>query len=318
MMSKNKKGYHSFQWEDLYLKPYKATKRYIAISLGVLGTALALSFIFTLIAIYVFPSKVEQNKANELNQLTQIYKEVQENQKQIENLLDSINKKNAIISKNIFNTEFAEDNTENERYQKLKQAEDLQDLLDIISDDINIIEQKSNLQYYYYTFLYRYLPNNLDKFQNFPIRMPLDSTYEIASGFGERIHPILKNKFSHTGIDFTAPIRTAVYATANGVVRNPDPTMFGYGETIIIDHGNSISSVYAHLLEKKVTAGRRVSAGELIGYVGNTGIAFGVHLHYEIRIKNKPVDPIQFIINVDPKTYYHYYQEAKVFNQALS
>ena len=317
-MTKNKKGYHSFQWEDLYLKPYKATKRYINIALGVLGTALALSFIFTLIAIYIFPSKKEQEEAKELNQIIQIYKEVQENQKQIEILLDSINKKNAIINKNIFNTEFVEENTENDRYKKLKNANTLQDLLDIISDDIKIIEQKSNIQYYYYSFLFHYLPKNLENLSKFPIRMPLDSAYKIASGFGDRIHPILKNKFLHTGIDFAAPVRTPVYATANGIVRNPDPTMFGYGETIIIDHGNNISSVYAHLLEKKVSTGRRVSAGELIGYVGNTGIAFGVHLHYEIRIKNKPVDPILFIINVDPQTYYHYYQEAKVFNQALS
>ncbi|HPM39529.1 MAG TPA: peptidoglycan DD-metalloendopeptidase family protein [Bacteroidales bacterium] len=317
-MTKNKKGYHSFQWEDLYLKPYKATKRYIIIALGVLGTALALSFIFTLIAIYIFPSKIEQKKANELNQLITIYQEAQENQKQIENLLDSINEKNAIISKNIFNTELTEESTENDRYKKLKDANNLQDLLDIISADIKIIEQKSNIQSYYYSFLYHYLPKNLEKFNNFPIRMPLDSTYEIASGFGERIHPILKNKFLHTGIDFAAPVRTPVYATANGIVRNPDPTMFGYGETIIIDHGNNISSLYAHLLEKKVSAGRRVSAGDLIGYVGNTGIAFGVHLHYEIRIKNKPVDPIKFIININPQTYYHYYQQAKVYNQALS
>ncbi|MGB4665010.1 MAG: hypothetical protein WBH72_01680, partial [Bacteroidales bacterium] len=78
-MTKNKKEYHSFQWEDLYLKPYKATKRYITIALGVLGTALALSFIFTLIAIYIFPSKKEQEEAKELNQIIQIYKEVQEN-----------------------------------------------------------------------------------------------------------------------------------------------------------------------------------------------------------------------------------------------
>jgi len=85
-MTKNKKGYHSFQWEDLYMKPYKTTKRYIIIALGVLGTALALSFIFTLIAIYIFPSKIEQKKANELNQLITIYQEAQENQKQIENL----------------------------------------------------------------------------------------------------------------------------------------------------------------------------------------------------------------------------------------
>lgn len=317
-MTKNKKGYHSFQWEDLYLKPYKATKRYIILALGVLGTALALGFIFTLIAIYVFPSKVEQNKANELNELTQIYNKVQENQIIIENLLDSINQKNKIISKNIFNTEYIDNEVENERYKKLKNAEDLQDLLEIISNDIKIIEQKSNLQYYYYTFLYRYLPENLDEIQKFPIRLPLDDKYEIASGFGERIHPILKNKFFHTGIDFAAPIRTPVYAAAGGVVRNVDRTMFGYGETIIIDHGNNISSVYAHLLEKKVSVGRRVSAGEIIGYVGNTGISFGVHLHYEIRIKNKPVDPIQFFITIDPKTYYYYYQKSKIFNQALS
>lgn len=113
--------------------------------------------------------------------------------------------------------------------------------------------------------------------------MPLDSTYEIASGFGERIHPILKINFYILVLTFAAPVRIPVYAI-NGIVRNPDPTMFGYGETIIIDHGNNISSLYAHLLEK-VSAGRRVSAGDLIGYVGNTGIAFGVHLHYEIRLK---------------------------------
>ncbi|HHW59806.1 MAG: M23 family metallopeptidase [Bacteroidales bacterium] len=316
-MKKNKSYYQSLHWENLYLKPYKTTKRYISIVLGVIATALALGFIFTLIAIYIFPSKEEEKKAYELAQLEKIYEEIQNNQKQIEILLDTLSIKNNIIFKNIFNTDYIDEDKEMNT-SKITSAKSLSDMLKIIDENLTKIKQKSNIQYYYYNFLFHYLPENINDLMKLPIRMPLKENYEIASGFGERIHPILKNTFFHTGIDFAAPLRTPVYATASGVVRNPDKSMFGYGETIIIDHGNNISTVYAHLLEKKVATGRKVSAGELIGYVGNTGISFGIHLHYEIRIKNNPVNPIQFFITLDPQIFYHYYLQAKIFNQALS
>lgn len=114
-----------------------------------------------------------------------------------------------------------------------------------------------------------------------------------ASGYGMRIDPIYKTTKFHAGMDFSANIGTPVYATGNGVVKKAG-WQSGYGKIIIIDHGYGYETWYAHLNKYNVRVGQKVVRGEVIGEVGNTGKSTGPHLHYEVHVKGKVVNPVNY------------------------
>ncbi|MCK4747493.1 MAG: M23 family metallopeptidase, partial [Bacteroidales bacterium] len=110
----------------------------------------------------------------------------------------------------------------------------------------------------------------------------------IASGFGYRIHPIYKIRKMHTGIDFSAPVGTPVYATGDGVVEKVVRSGRGLGNRIVIDHGYGYKSLYAYMDKLNVRQGTRVKRGEVIGTVGDTGLSVAPHLHYEVHLNGEP------------------------------
>src|SRR5436190_14355511 len=112
-----------------------------------------------------------------------------------------------------------------------------------------------------------------------------------------RIHPIYKVIRLHKGIDFAAPKGTAVYATANGQVATVEEKFNSYGKLIIIDHGFGYTTRYAHLQSFLVKAGQKIKRGEKIGYVGNTGLSTAPHLHYEILVNGKQIDPVHYFFD---------------------
>jgi murein DD-endopeptidase MepM/ murein hydrolase activator NlpD len=117
---------------------------------------------------------------------------------------------------------------------------------------------------------------------------PVEGT--ITSNYGMRFHPILKSWRMHTGVDFGAPYGTPIKAAGDGCVSYAG-YMRGYGNTIIIDHGGSKSTVYAHCSSILVRTGMLVKQGQIIGRVGSTGLSTGPHLHFEVRIDGVPVNP---------------------------
>ena len=133
-----------------------------------------------------------------------------------------------------------------------------------------------------------------------------------------RMHPILKVWRRHEGVDITAPRGTPVYATADGVISRKQ-AQSGYGTSIIIEHGYSYETLYAHLSRRAVKPGQKVKRGELIGYVGNTGFSLGSHLHYEVWKSGKPVNPVHyFVSDITPEEYNTILESSKIMNQALS
>jgi len=122
---------------------------------------------------------------------------------------------------------------------------------------------------------------------------PLPTHSNISSGFGSRTHPISGRNEHHTGIDLPAPAGTRIVAAADGIVRTAGWSG-GFGLTVIIDHGNGYSTLYAHNSRNRVTVGQNVTAGQHIADVGTTGVSTGNHLHFEIRRNGTPVDPMRY------------------------
>lgn len=118
-----------------------------------------------------------------------------------------------------------------------------------------------------------------------------------ASGWGWRIHPIYKIKKFHYGMDFTAPVGTEIYATGDGVVKELEASYRGFGWKIVLNHGFGYETWYAHCSGFNVRVGQRVKRGDVIGYVGNTGLSTAPHLHYEVHINGQPVNPINYYFN---------------------
>ena len=114
-----------------------------------------------------------------------------------------------------------------------------------------------------------------------------------ASGYGMRIDPIYKTAKFHNGMDFSANIGTPVYATGDGVIKKAG-WQSGYGKIIVVSHGFGYETWYAHLNKYNVRVGQKVVRGEVIGEVGNTGKSTGPHLHYEVHLKGKVVNPVSY------------------------
>lgn len=115
----------------------------------------------------------------------------------------------------------------------------------------------------------------------------------MTSPFGRRVHPILRYVRMHNGIDFGAPYGAPVIAAASGQVTQASWSG-GYGRTVRISHGSGLTTFYGHMSRFAVSPGQAVTAGQLIGYVGSTGMSTGPHLHYELRRDNVPIDPASF------------------------
>lgn len=128
-----------------------------------------------------------------------------------------------------------------------------------------------------------------------PISMKSEKT-RVSSGFGYRMHPIYKRIKFHSGMDFSAPIGTPIYATGDGTVKYVGFEK-GYGKHIEVEHGFNYKTLYGHMEDYNVQTGQKVKRGDIIGYVGNTGLSFGPHVHYEVRRNNAPIDPINFYFN---------------------
>lgn len=127
-----------------------------------------------------------------------------------------------------------------------------------------------------------------------PSRMPLRDA-RMTSDYGMRVHPVLKRRLGHKGVDLAATTGTPIYATADGFVSKAGP-FSSYGNYVSLEHGARIQTRYAHMSRVAVAEGTRVRKGDVIGYVGSTGRSTGPHLHYEVRIDGQAVNPVPYMV----------------------
>ncbi len=171
--------------------------------------------------------------------------------------------------------------------------------LDEITSQL-VVQSKS------YDAVFKLAKNKEKLVASIPAIQPVDfhDLRRIGSLFGYRTDPFYKVIKFHEGIDFAAAVGTPIYATGDGIVSEAEYNSGGYGNKIIINHGYSYETVYAHLSKIKVRVGQRIKRGEIIGLMGNTGKSTAPHLHYEVHKAGVPMNPIYFFFNdITPAEY---------------
>lgn len=157
------------------------------------------------------------------------------------------------------------------------------------------------------------------RMENIPAIQPVmnKDLKRVASGYGMRIDPVYHVRRFHQGMDFTAPTGTEVFATGNAKVKFAGWKQ-GYGNTVILDHGFGYETLYAHLYKSLVRKGQKVRRSDIIALVGNTGKSTGPHLHYEVRLNGRPVDPRNYYFyDLSPEEYDQMIQLSNNFGQML-
>ena len=228
--------------------------------------------------------------------------------KEVEVALEEIKEKDQNVYRTIYDMRVNENidsvNSEIDNYT----AEDVEKLLDKIeaeSKSLNEVIRSAGVK-----------DANLS---SMPVLKPVADKYvnRLASGYGTRFHPILKVNKMHKGLDFAASTGTPIYATGDGSVKFSEFNS-GYGNMVVLKHGNGYESLYAHMSRSKVRNGQKVKRGDVIGYVGSTGLSTGAHLHYEIHKNGEAVDPVMYFYNdVDPDDFIKIYQNSKKMSLSL-
>ena len=157
------------------------------------------------------------------------------------------------------------------------------------------------------------------RMENIPAIQPVmnKDLKRVASGYGMRIDPVYHVRKFHQGMDFTAPTGTEVFATGNAKVDFAGWKQ-GYGNTVILDHGYGYKTLYAHLYKILVRKGQKVRRYDVIALVRNTGKSTGPHLHYEVRLNDRPVDPRNYYFyDLSPEEYDQMIQLSNNFGQML-
>ncbi|MDE6242494.1 MAG: M23 family metallopeptidase, partial [Muribaculaceae bacterium] len=199
-----------------------------------------------------------------------------------------------------------------QRYAGLGQNSDLTSLsrlsdarlLSELDMNMNLLERQLYAQSRSFDELRSEAFSQREKISHIPGIMPINVTdYTVSSGYGMRKDPVYGTTAFHAGLDFAALSGTPVYATADGVVKAAERAG-GYGNKIDIDHGFNYLTRYGHLSKIDVVPGQRVMRGDKIGEVGSTGKSTGPHLHYEVRFKDEPQNPVNYyFFDVTPAEY---------------
>lgn len=205
-----------------------------------------------------------------------------------------------------------------DKYSELESFRDADYIIET-ARRIDLLSKQTYIQAKSYEELIKLATSHEQELASTPAIIPIanNELSFTSSGFGMRRHPVYKIPKFHYGIDFVAPMGAKIYATGDGVVESVKQGN-GYGKHIVINHGFGVETLYAHLIRFNVAEGQKVKRGDLIGFVGNTGISTAPHLHYEVHKNGKAVNPVNFFIkDVTPEEYSQILASSKNIAQPL-
>jgi murein DD-endopeptidase MepM/ murein hydrolase activator NlpD len=281
--------------------------RGLAYLVGSLLVAITYYLIFTAF----FDSPKEKALLREIDQLTLQYDLIHREMDNLDKVIGQLEEKDDNLYRTIFEAEPIP-STQREsgvgginRYEELEGYNNSNIIIET-TKKLDYLKKKIVIQSKSFDELYDLARRKEEMLGSIPAIMPISDKdlIRVASGFGLRIHPYYKIVKFHAGMDFTAPLGTDVYATGNGTVADVISSARGLGNHVIINHGYGITSIYAHLDRSNVRKGQKVRRGDVIGFVGNTGMSLANHLHYEIKVNGKNVDPVNYYFNdLTPEEY---------------
>jgi murein DD-endopeptidase MepM/ murein hydrolase activator NlpD len=271
---------------------------------AVLVIAILLNVVYSLF----FDTPRERQIRRENEMLKQQYDQLSERKLMVDTVMQEVERIDRDIYRVIFETEPVEPEEQQLSglsYQKLWQLRD-KDIVNASAEKLDslLLHLKDNQPAYDRLMIKG--ANRLEMLPSIPAIQPIENRdlTLVASGFGHRIHPIYKIPKMHTGIDFSAPVGTPVYATGGGVVQSVIRSERGLGNQIVIDHGFGYTTLYASLDQLQVRRGERVQRGDQIGTVGDSGLSVAPHLHYEVHLNGEPMNPINyFFLELSPAEY---------------
>lgn len=282
-------------------------KKFLTYFAALTVSAIILNLVFS----FFFDTPKEKGLKRENNQLLLQYEIMNKKMMELSSVLEDMEQRDENIYRTIFGAEPIPKSIREagfggvNRYNKLEKLKDAEIVIET-AKKLDKIKNQIYIQSKSYDEIVDLARNKEEMLKAIPAIMPISNKdlTRTASGWGYRIHPIYKIRKFHYGMDFTAPMRTEIYATGDGVIEETDRSKRGYGNKIIVNHGFGYKTLYAHLHSFNVRKGQKVKRGDVIGYVGSSGLSTAPHLHYEVHLNNKKVNPINYYFNdLSPEEY---------------
>ena len=310
---------HDF--EVLETSKSKTFMRILLISLSVLGVA----FLFAILLFTFIKSPKEKAQARELEYMKLKYEILNDRLDDLEALMTDMEQRDNNLYRMMFEADPIPSQVRRSGFSDADRYADLygymnSDLVVSAARKMDVIASQLYNQSVSYDSLFVMARNKSDMLAHIPAIFPLKETEVkyISSYFGYRPDPIYKIEKFHSGMDFTAALGTEAYATGDGVVYDVERNEWGYGNMVILDHGYGYKTRYAHLLKPAVRKGQKVKRGQVIGYIGATGKATGVHLHYEVLKNDDQIDPINFFYqDLTPDEYDQILEQSTLPTQTM-
>ena len=295
--------------------------RILLISLSVLGVA----FLFAILLFTFIKSPKEKAQARELEYMKLKYEILNDRLDDLEALMTDMEQRDNNLYRMIFEADPIPSQVRRSGFSDADRYADLygymnSDLVVSAARKMDVIASQLYNQSVSYDSLFVMARNKSDMLAHIPAIFPLKETEVkyISSYFGYRPDPIYKIEKFHSGMDFSANLGTEAYATGDGVVYDVERNEWGYGNMVILDHGYGYKTRYAHLLKPAVRKGQKVKRGQVIGYIGATGKATGVHLHYEVLKNDDQIDPINFFYqDLTPDEYDQILEQSTLPTQTM-
>lgn len=312
-----------------YEKVVTPTKTKVFKMFGFISSVCLSAFILFALAYFYLPSPKEQALEREITQLEYHYSSLTSELDHITQAVDKLHEKDTDVHRLIFGVEPIDENVwgggvgGHDKHANLTKYKRSGEVLTSAIDKAERLKRKVDLQLRSVDTLHNLALKREEKFAAIPSIKPvqedkLKRNIMHLSGFGWRIHPIHKVKKFHKGIDFTAPKGTPIQSTGNGKIVKVSNSRLGYGKSVTIDHGYGYKTLYAHMSRIDVKKGELVKKGEVIGAVGSTGLSTASHLHYEVILHGKHVNPIDYCLDgLTPTEYQELVEKASEENQSF-
>ncbi len=295
--------------------------------LGFLSVSLILAVGIIIVVSAYFDSPKEAKLKKENKELQFYYDIMDKELDNVQNVLGALQDRDDEVYRNIMGTEPIPSSIRRagaggaERYKNIIESDlEREKLILNMMTDIDRVKKQMYIQTKSYDEILEMAENKKEMLASMPAIQPIPNKElkRLASGFGMRMHPILKVVRMHEGCDFSAPRGTPIYATGDGKVAKVSSTFGGFGKLVVIDHGYGLVTKYAHMSSFNVKEGDKVKRGDCIGFVGSTGTSTAPHLHYEIHHKNKPINPIHYFYqDVTDGEYEKLLELSEIKNQSL-